>query len=64
MVLAGVLTRFFKLPPPLAIFGCAALCLCLFFLDWAGVHGDWCHVARYGDWDTQVAGAARCAAAH
>ena len=64
MVLAGVLTRFFKLPPPLAIFGCAALCLCLFFLDWAGVHGDWCHVARYGDWDTQVAGAARCTAAH
>ena len=55
MVLAGVLTHFFKAPPPVAIFGCAAICLSLFFLDWHGVHGDWCHVARYGDWATQDA---------
>merc|ERR1719473_1231240 len=55
MVLAGVLTHFFKVPPPVAIFGCAALCLGLFFLDAHGASGDWCHVARYGDWSTQDA---------
>lgn len=53
MVLAGVLTHFFKVPPPVAIFSCAALCLALFFLDLHGASGDWCHVARYGDWATQ-----------
>ena len=34
--------------PPVAIFGCAAICLLLFVLDAAGAYGDWCHVAKYG----------------
>ena len=45
----------FAVPPPLAIFGSAALCLALFLLDLHGVYGDWCHVARYGDFATQDA---------
>ena len=50
--ITGVLVHFFKVPPPLAIFGCAALCLGLFLLDVAGAYGDWCHVAKYGDFGT------------
>ena len=53
MALAGVLVQIYKVPPPVAIFACAALCLGLFLLDIHGVHGDWCHVARYGDFATQ-----------
>ena len=55
MVLAGVLTHFFKVPPPLSIFGSATLCLGLFFVDVHGTHGNWCHVPRFGDWATQDA---------
>jgi len=48
-----VLTQRFNLPPPVAIFGCAALCLVFFFLDINGAYGDWCHIAKYGDFSTQ-----------
>ena len=43
--------------PPVAIFGGAALCLGLFFVDVAGAFGDWCHVPKYGDFATQDASA-------
>ena len=39
--------------PALVIFSCATLCLVLFFLDLNGAYGDWCHVAKYGDFATQ-----------
>lgn len=57
MLTAMVLTYTFKWPPPLAIFGCAALCLGLFMLDIHGASGDWCHIKRYGDFSTQDASA-------
>ena len=43
------------MPPPVAIFGSAAVCLGLFFLDVQGASGDWCHVARYGEFPLQDA---------
>jgi chromate transporter len=52
-LIAMVLTKRFGWPPPLAIFSCAALCLCFFFLDIAGAYGSWCHIAKYGDFSTQ-----------
>ena len=55
MLIAMVLVQVFKCPPPLAIFLSAALCLGLFMLDLAGAYGDWCHVAKYGDFGTQDA---------
>ena len=60
MMVAMVLVHRFKLPPPVAIFGCAALCLCLFLLDAHGIYGTWCHVPRYGTFDTQTDGAKQC----
>ena len=53
MLISMVLVKRFKIWPPVAIFGCAALCLVLFFLDVHGAGGDWCHVAKYGDFSTQ-----------
>ena len=55
MAVTGVLVHFGKVWPPVAIFGGAALCLGLFFLDAAGAYGDWCHVPRYGDFASQDA---------
>lgn len=52
-LIAMVLTKRFGLPPPVAIFGCAALCLIFFFLNINGAYGDWCHIAKYGDFWTQ-----------
>mmetsp|Transcript_10006 Transcript_10006/g.25919 ORF Transcript_10006/g.25919 Transcript_10006/m.25919 type:complete len:491 (+) Transcript_10006:84-1556(+) len=57
MLTTMVLTYVFKWPPPAAIFGSAALCLGFFFLDIHGASGDWCHIARYGDFATQDASA-------
>jgi len=57
MALTGVLVHFGKVWPPVAIFGGAALCLGLFFVDVAGAFGDWCHVPKYGDFATQDASA-------
>ena len=51
--ICGVLVHFFKVWPPVAIFGCAALCLALFMLDISGAYGNWCHVAKYGDFTWQ-----------
>ena len=48
-----VLIKRFKVPPPIAIFGCAFFCLGLFLVDCPGIVGDWCHVAKYGDFSTQ-----------
>ena len=62
MLLTGTLVHFYKVPPPLAVFGCAALCLGLFLLDLPGAHGDWCHIAKYGDFATQDASACGAAA--
>jgi len=53
MLIAMVLTYRFRAPPPVAIFGCALLCLVLFLLDIHGIYGNWCHVAKYGDFGTQ-----------
>ena len=53
MVIAMVLTQRFLVPPPVAIFSCAALCLVFFFLDLPGAFGSWCHVAKYGEFSTQ-----------
>ena len=58
MLISMVLVYRFKWTPPLAIFGCAGLCLVLFLLDVHGIYGDWCHVAKYGDFATQDA--SRC----
>ena len=55
MVVTGFLVHFVKLPPPVAIFGGAAICLGLFFIDVSGSYGDWCHVPKYGDFSTQDA---------
>jgi len=55
MLIAMVLSKRFNVPPPIAIFGCAALCLALFFLDINGAYGDWCHIEKYGDFSTQHA---------
>ena len=55
-----------QVTPPLAIFGAAALCLGLFFLDVPGIRpqDNWCHVPRYGDFSTQEAGyRAKCVGA-
>jgi chromate transporter len=52
-LIAMVLTKRFGWPPPVAIFSCAALCLCFFFLNIGGAYGDWCHIAKYGDFSTQ-----------
>jgi len=59
-MLAMVLTHRFKVWPPVAIFGCAGLCLALFFLDVHGTYGDWCHVSKYGDFSTQPHRALAC----
>ena len=59
MAITGVLVHFLKAPPPVAIFGGAAICLGLFLVDVPGAWGDWCHVKKYGDFATQDA--SRCA---
>jgi hypothetical protein len=55
MAITGVLVHFGGVPPPLAIFGGAALCFGLFVLDLPGAHGNWCHVPKFGDFAMQDA---------
>ena len=58
--ICGVLVHFFKVWPPVAIFGCAALCLALFMLDISGAYGNWCHVAKYGDFTGRIGASVAC----
>ena len=48
MLISMVLVKRFKIWPPVAIFGCAALCLVLFFLDVHGLGIDGQHAALAG----------------